>query len=526
MEQRLKWLLFDRTQPQVRKNTSCVDLFRKVQLCKNGSKEMKAVFNDFKVAEDRPVYIQLKEYLKRMITNGHLLEYQKLPSTRELSSLLSISRNTVLTAYAELEQEGYIYAVKGKGNFVSQVETSKAPTIQLNWTDKINDQTFLANELDLMKKGVNWNKETIFFTSIAPDENLFDVDNFKRAFINRMSIEGNTILNYGYAKGYKPLIDYLLHYMEIKGVDITNKAILITNGFTEGLDIVLSSLNKKNGRIICENPTHHSALKLFQLHGFEIHGIKMDDDGVNVKHLEQSLAEREYDFAYLIPSYHNPTGIVTSSEKRMEIMNLFSKNKLPVIEDGFNEELRYSGSHLAPLISFAGLGNNVIYISSFSKILFPGLRVGWILADKDLIYYLESVKRARTIHTSTLDQAVLYQYLQEGYFEKYLKKAKSVYKKKYEIAVHYCKLYIPFKRMTGDGGLHLFIELEETIDARKLLEKCYQKGTVFSPGDVFYTDGSGKNTFRLGFSRLKEKEIIQGIKIIGDVLKIMMEAKK
>jgi DNA-binding transcriptional MocR family regulator len=516
----------DITPPQVTKNTSCVDLFRKVQLCKNGSKERKAVFNNLKLTEDRPVYIQLKEYLKRMITNGHLLEHQKLPSTRELSSLLSISRNTVLTAYADLEQEGYIYAVKGKGNFVSQVETTNAPSIQLNWTEKINDQTFLANELDLIKKGAYRNKETIFFTSIAPDETLFDVDNFKRAFINRMSIEGDKVLNYGYAKGYKPLIEYLLHYMEIKGVDITNKTILITNGFTEGLDIVLSSLNKISGRIICENPTHHSALKLFRIHGFDIHGIEMDDDGINVKNLEETLAKREYDFAYLIPSYHNPTGIVTSSEKRLEIMKLFSKYKLPIIEDGFNEELRYSGSHLAPLVSFAGPGNNVIYISSFSKILFPGLRVGWILADKDLIDYLESVKRARTIHTSTLDQAVLYQYLHEGYFEKYIKKAKSVYKKKYELAVQYCKLYIPFKRMTGDGGLHLFIELEETIDARKLLEKCYQKGTVFSPGDVFYTDGSGENTFRLGFSRLKEKEIIQGIKIIGDVLKNMMEAKK
>jgi DNA-binding transcriptional MocR family regulator len=480
---------------------------------------MNVVFNDFKLTEGRPVYIQLKEYFKKMITNGHLLEHQKLPSTRELSSLLSISRNTVLTAFADLEQEGLIYAVKGKGNFVSHVETFKSQSIQLNWTEKINEQTFLADEFDLMKHGVRWNKEMISFNSIAPDEKLFDVENFKRAFINRMSIEGDIVLNYGYAKGYKPLIEYLLRYMEIKGVDIRNKDVLITNGFTEGLDILLSSLNKKNGRVICENPTNDSALKLFRLHGFEIDGIEMDNDGVNVSQLETFLSKKEYDFAYLIPSYHNPTGIVTSSKKRKEIMDLFSAYQLPIVENGFNEELRYSGSHLAPLAAFAGLGNNVIYISSFSKILFPGLRVGWILADKDLIYYLESMKRARTIHTSTLDQAVLYQYLNDGYFEKYIKKAKSVYKKKYELAVHYCKKFIPFKRITGDGGLHLFIELENNIDSRKLLEKCYQRGVVFFPGNVFYTDSSGKHTLRLGFSRLKEREIIQGISIIGETLK-------
>ncbi|MFJ5565532.1 MocR-like pyridoxine biosynthesis transcription factor PdxR [Lysinibacillus xylanilyticus] len=477
------------------------------------------MFNDFKLIDDRPVYIQLKDYLKEMIMKGHLLEHQKLPSTRELSKLLSISRNTVLNAYADLEQEGIIYAVKGKGNFVGKVETLKASSIEFNWKERLNNVTLLADEFDLMKQDIHWEKGMISFNSVAPEEKLFDVENFKRAFLTRMSLEGDIVLNYGYAKGYKPLIEYLLHYMEMKGVDISNKDILITNGFTEGLDILLSSLAKKSGRVICENPTHHAALKLFRLHGFDIHGIDMKDDGIDIEQVEKSLSEKEFDFAYLIPSYHNPTGIVTSSEKRAEIIRLFSQYQIPIVEDGFNEELRYSGSHLAPLMTFIGEGNNVIYISSFSKILFPGLRVGWILADKELIHCLESMKRARTIHTSTLDQAVLYQYLQDGYFEKYLKKAKFVYKKKYELARQACNQYILFKRMTGDGGLHLFIELEEGMDARTLLKKCYQRGVVFYPGDVFYSNGEGSNTFRLGFSRLKEEDIVRGIKIIGDTLK-------
>jgi DNA-binding transcriptional MocR family regulator len=477
------------------------------------------VLNDFKPVEGRPVYIQLKEYLKRMITNGHLIEHQKLPSTRELSTLLSISRNTVLTAYADLEQEGLIYAVKGKGNFVGRVETAKAPSTHLNWKDKMNQQTIMMDNMDIMKHGVRWSKNMISFNSIAPDQTLFDVGNFKKAFLNRMSIEGDVLLNYGYAKGYKPLIDYLLHYMEIKGVDITNKDILITNGFTEGLDIFLSSLDKKSGRMICENPTHLAAMKLFRWHGFNIEGIEMEEDGINVGKVEEALKQSAYDFAYLIPSYQNPTGIVTSSEKRMALMNLFSQYQLPILEDGFNEELRYSASHLAPLAAFAAGGNNVIYISSFSKILFPGLRVGWILADKELIDYLESIKRARNIHTSTLDQAALYQYLLDGHFEKYVKKAKSVYKKKYELAVQHSEQYIPYRKMTGDGGLHLFIQLKNNLNARELLEKCYEKGVVFSPGDVFFTNDGGKDTFRLGFSRLKEQDIIKGIKIIGQTIK-------
>lgn len=129
------------------------------------------------------------------------------------------------------------------------------------------------------------------------------------------------------------------------------------------------------------------------------------------------------------------------------------------------------------------------------------------------------MKRARTIHTSTLDQAILYQYLNDGYFEKYIKKARSVYKKKYELAVQYCNKYIPLRRITGDGGLHLFIELDKSIDSQELLKKCSQKGVVFALGNDFYTDNSGNHTMRLGFSRLKEEDIITGIKLIGETLK-------
>lgn len=281
------------------------------------------LFNDFKMVDDRPVYVQLKDYVQDMIVKGHLLEHQKLPSTRELSKLLAVSRNTVLNAYAELEQDGIIYAVKGKGNFVGKVTTLKTSPIELDWKNRLNTATLLADEIDLVRQDIQWQKGMISFTSIAPEEKLFDVENFKRAFLTRMSLEGDIVLNYGYAKGYKPLIDYLLRYMEVKGVDISNKDILITNGFTEGLDILLSSIAKKSGRVLCENPTHHAALKLFRLHGLEIHGVDMSDDGIDMGQVEKTLAKMDFDFAYLIPSYHNPTGIVTSSEKRNAIFQLF-----------------------------------------------------------------------------------------------------------------------------------------------------------------------------------------------------------
>ncbi|UUZ90033.1 PLP-dependent aminotransferase family protein [Paenibacillus sp. P25] len=480
------------------------------------------MFADFKLAEDRPVYIQVKDYIKRLILRGILQTDQKLPSTRELSSLLGVSRNTALAAYADLEEEGLVYAVKGKGNFVSRSGSTPATAWHMDWNSAISGQAFLAEELDLRKHGVQPEKGMISFTSIAPDEKLFDLDNVKRAFLDRLSLEGEIILNYGYAKGYRPLMEYLLRYMENKGADLQGKDILITNGFTEGFDLLLSAIHKKHGRALCENPTHPTAVKNLRLHGYDLTGVAMEPDGIQIEQLKRELANGPFDLAYLIPSYHNPTGIVMSPEKRMEIIRLFSEYRIPIIEDGFNEELRYSGSHVAPLIACGGNGNGVVYLSSFSKILFPGLRVGWVLADQELIYYLESLKRARSIHTSTLDQALLYQYLHNGNFEKYLKKARSEYKRKYELTLRCCREFLPLRRLSGDGGLHLFIEFDDRLDVTLLQQACYLQGVAITPGSVFFTDGGGHNTMRLGFSRLEDEEILRGIRIIGETAKQIM----
>ncbi|MBW4083481.1 PLP-dependent aminotransferase family protein [Paenibacillus sp. S150] len=478
------------------------------------------MFKDFRLIAGRPVYIQVKDYMKQLIIKGALQGGQKLPSTRELSTLLKVSRNSVISAYEALADDGFTYAVQGQGSYVSQGTAPDggspgASAWTVDWKARLSSRARLAEELDIMKRGIRAAKGTISFTSIAPDESLFDLENVKRAFLARMAVEGNVLLNYGYAKGYKPLIDYLRQYMEHKGVDTQGRDILITNGFTEGFDVVLSALGRKAGAVLCENPTHHTAIKNMKLHGFEVAGVPMERDGIHLGELKRALEAREYDCAYFIPSYHNPTGIVMSPEKRQRLMKLMAEYKVPVIEDGFNEELRYSGSHVAPLTAAARGGNSVIYLGSFSKVLFPGLRVGWVLADQELIYYLESVKRARSIHTSTLDQSILYQYLLGGNLEKYLKRARAEYKRKYELTLACCKEHIPYAALTGDGGLHLFITFEEGFSTRELLAACREQGVIFTAGDIFYTNGQGHNTLRLGFSRVADGDIRKGIEIIG-----------
>lgn len=478
------------------------------------------LFSNLKLNDEQPIYIQIKEYIDDMINKGLIPDNSKLPSTRELSQFLNVSRNSIISAYEELKADGVIYSVYGKGTFVNHKNVSVNKSWNIDFSYLENEQTKIANDMDIVKNEIPWRNDLISFKSIAPNGELFDIDEFKKAFLNRLSLEGHKILNYGYAKGYKPLIDYLLSYMNSKGVDTSNKDILITNGFTEGLELILSSFTNKGDYIICENPTHNTAKKIFKFLGLNFVGIDINNNGLNFNMLEEKLDFLEEKgikpkFAYITPSYHNPTGLVMDPENRYRFYKLMKKHNIPIIEDGFNEELLYSSSHIFPIASLDNLNNGVVYIGSFSKILFPGLRIGWILCDKAVISRLESVKRCKSIHVSFLDQAVLYDYLSNGAFEKYVKKIRKFYGEKFNYAYECVKKYIPNEYILGEGGLHIFIKLKN-INSRKLLAKCYDKGVIFMPGDIFYVNEKGEDTLRLGFSRLSFEEIEKGIKIIGE----------
>lgn len=473
------------------------------------------MFFDIKLNKHEIIYIQVYKYMKGMIEDGMLPSESKLPSTREMASIIKVSRTTIMRAYELLCDCNLTYTVDGMGTFVSKIDINKNNEWNMKWANNISSYANCAEKLDIMKHEKLYEKGMISFKTIAPDESLFDIEEFKRAFLNTISIEGEKILNYGYAKGYKPLINFMLEYMRQKGVSITNKSILITNGFTEGFDIVLSSITEKGDKIICENPTHNTAIKLMKLHDIDIIGVEVDKDGINLSKLEAALVSNDIKAVYLVPSYHNPTGMVMPCKKREDIYKLLKAHSVPIIEDGFNEELQHSGTHIAPIVSISGEENSVVYIGSLSKILFPGIRIGWILGDKKLIDVLECVKRSRNIHTSFLDQAILYEYMKSGSFERYVKKARNIYREKYELITRLSKKHIPSKYILGDGGLYIFIKLDE-INSRELLERCFARGVIFTPGDIFYTDGNGHDTMRLGFSRVSLIDIEKGIVIIGE----------
>ncbi|WP_346894478.1 PLP-dependent aminotransferase family protein [Clostridium sp. UBA7503] len=478
------------------------------------------IFSTLIINKDEPIYMQLETHIINGIKKGELKKDSKLPSTREASKLLNISRNSVIAAYEELESKGIITTKRGVGTFILMETENTCEEYNINFMNMINNYADTLRNLDIIKSELTYKNNMISFKSIAPEPSLFNMDDFKRALLDAWTYEEENLLNYGYAKGYAPLIQYFLQYMEEKRVNTEGRDILITNGFTEAFDIIIGSLTKKGDIILCEEPTHNTALKIMKSHEIEVIQVKMNEEGMDLEDLQMKLEKYNPKFGYIIPSYNNPTGIVTKTKRRKEIYNLFRQYSVPIIEDGFNEELLYSSSPIDPIASLSGTGNSIIYIGSLSKILFPGLRIGWILASKDLIDVLESVKRGRTIHSSFLDQASFYYYLKSGAFSRYVKNVRKYYRDKYNLVMEMINEYIPYEYVTGEGGLHIFIKLKNNIDARQLLDICYKDNVLFMPGDIFYINsGKGKNCFRIGFGRVSDEDIKVGIKIISDNIK-------
>ncbi|MEG0306501.1 MAG: PLP-dependent aminotransferase family protein [Clostridium sp.] len=481
------------------------------------------IFSNLTINNEEPIYIQIERHITLGIKRGELKKNSKLPSTRESSKLLGISRNSVISAYEDLESKGIIITKPGIGTFILMEYETQCQEYNVDFLSKVNDYGYTLRNLDIIKSEPSYKEEMISFKSISPENGLFNLDDFKRSLLDAWAYEGSNLLNYGYAKGYQPLIDYFFQYMEEKNVNTVGKDILITNGFTEAFDIIISALTTPGDVILCEKPTHNTALKIMKSHGLSIIQINMDKEGLNLTELSNALECYNPKFGYLIPSYNNPTGIVTKTQRRREIYSLFKKYSVPIIEDGFNEELLYSSSPIDPIASLCGKGNGVIYIGSLSKILFPGLRIGWILGDEKLIDVLESVKRGRTIHSSFLDQSAFYYYLKSGAFNRYLKNVRKYYRDKYNLVMDMVEKYITYEYVTGEGGLHIFIKLKNNLSARKLLDLCYEDNVLFMAGDIFYENNKQIDTFRIGFGRVSDEDIEKGIKIIGKNIKLLSE---
>ena len=386
---------------------------------------------------------------------------------------------------------------------------------------------FKASEVRELLK-VTEGKNIISFTGGFPDPQVFPKRELAEIASYVIEELGDRALQYGPTKGVTEFRETLKRFLTNKGVKIeSDDDIIITTGSQQALDLVSRLLINPGDTIIVELPTYLAALNAFKSSVPNIISIPMDENGMRTDILEEEVRKLRRNnvkvkFIYTIPVAHNPTGITMSIDRKKHLLDIASENDLLIIEDDPYSFFVYDeGVDVTPLKTLDKEGR-VVYLSTLSKILSPGLRLGWVLGNSTLVDYIERVKQSADLHTSTLNQFIAMEAIKRGIVDRTIVKAREVYRVKRDVMIDALEKYMVkgTKWVKPVGGLFMLIWLpSESIDTKKLLPEAIEEGVAYVPGSAFFADGSGQNTMRLNFSYPKPEEIVEGIKILGNLIK-------
>ena len=356
----------------------------------------------------------------------------------------------------------------------------------------------------------------------APDPALFPNEQLAKIAEKVLRENGTKALAYGTTDGYAPLKEELLKRAEKVGAVADGDKVIVTTGGQQGLDLIARVVVEDNEDIVVEAPSFVGTLNSLRSVRANLVGVDMDQDGMNMEKLEEVLKSRNVKLIYTIPNFQNPTGITMSLEKRMKLLELAEKYDCLIMEDNPYGDLRFKGESVPSIKSLDKTGR-VIYVSSLSKILAPGLRIGYIVADGELIDKIEIMKQVNDVHTPCLTQMIATEFLQNYDVDAHIRKACEVYGRKCEFMISCMEKYFP-KSVTWtkpEGGLFILVYCPETINAEELsMEAVKNYKVAFVPCSNFATDMSKTTcSFRLNYSMMPEEKIEQGIKAIGDMLK-------
>lgn len=480
-----------------------------------------------------PLYWQIKSYLRQSILSGSLPAGARLPASRALARDLGVNRITVQTAYTELEADGLVVSRLGSGTYVSaSLPVLPQPLEQLEaawplWQQSLRDDSPDHGSVTLDKLLAQTpHPHPIRFASGSSAPHLFPVDEFRKVLQAVMHRDGIEALEYGESQGYAPLRATIAHVLATQGLQARPENILITAGSQQALSLVSQLLLKPGDTILVESPTYGGALELFQALHFSVVGVPMDGQGMQVEHLERLLQQHHPKLIYTIPNFHNPTGTCLTGLRRRELLLLADRYNVPILEDDFVGDLRYEGS-AQPSLKALDRGGRVIYTNTFSKMLMPGLRVGYLFIEGPLYERLVQFKRVNDLATSTLIQRALEAYVTVGRYQAHLRRSCQVFRKRRDAMIAALKHHLPEVRFEPpQGGLFLWVELPQEVSADDLLPLACEHGVTFVPGRRFFPHGvGGRNWMRLNFVVHAPEEIEVGVERLSKALRQLTKRK-
>jgi 2-aminoadipate transaminase len=413
---------------------------------------------------------------------------------------------------------------------------SAVPTL---WAERFAQRTqrmtssMIRELLKLIEK-----PDVISFAGGLPAPEVFPFAEIELAALKVLRQEGKTALQYAATEGYLPLREMLVRHMARYGIRVKPANVMITSGSQQGLDLIGKLFVNPGDRILTESPTYLGALQAWSAYQADYLTVPVDDEGLDVARLEAQLRGGPK-FLYILPNFQNPAGVTLSLGRRRRLVELANHYGAPIVEDDPYGQLRYEGEHLPPIVQldaeFHGCAQgdcdftgDVLYLSTLSKTLAPGLRVAWIVAPESVIARLVQMKQGADLHSSTFCQMVAYEVARDGFLDRHVKRIREVYGERRNAMLSALERHFPpeVRWTKPQGGLFLWITLPEGLDSTELLKEALEKEKVaFVPGASFFPRGGGERTCRLNFSYASPDVIDEGIRRLGAVVKGRLAAR-
>ena len=474
-----------------------------------------------------PLYVQIRNQVRDIILHGNLAEGQLLPAERQLAVKLGVNRTTIVNAYRELTADGLVEGQVGRGTVVSWTGRREAQSYtarSMDWNQQFARQTPWVHAA-LVQEAAELAGEpgVISFVGGIPSPDLYPIDAFGHACRDFLLNNAPQSLANCPAEGFYPLRQWLASWSNSQGINAAPENILITSGATQGLDLISRTLLEPDDEVVVETPSSLAALQCFHAARARLVGVPLDHDGMRLDLADDVLSRHRPKFVYVLPTFQNPTGQTWSLARREDFLRLAGQYGMAVVEDDPYSPLSFEGTPPVPLKAL-DRGDRVIYVSTFSKLLFPGLRLGWIVAPRPVIDRLTLVKRNSDLFTNTLIQGSLWGLLCRLDWPVYLERLRTAYKERRDIMIESLRRYGPvgLRWQLPSGGFYVWVNLPNNLPAQRLLAEAREFGVAFLPGELFCVDGSGRSAVRLNFSYAAVKDIEIGIeRLCGAISRLL-----
>ena len=462
-----------------------------------------------------PIYKQIGDQLRDAIRNGTLERGERLPATRTLADQLGLNRQTISSAYEILEHEGFLKGQVGRGSFVTVPEAAAAEPRRIDWNSVLEAEPKLAAPPSAADS-------TISFTASRPSELLFPLDEFRstcQEVINEPA--ASAILQLGAPAGYRPLRRHLLADATHEGVARPSDDVIVTNGVQQALDLIQRVLcGGSGGPVIIEDPVYPGLKNIFATSGTRVIGVPLGNDGIDLDALARVLLRERPRLLILTPNFQNPTGLTMPLEARRQVIRMVREAQVVLVENDIYGALRYRGEAL-PTLKELDESGDVVLLRSFSKLAFPGLRVGWVIAPNPLTSRLAEAKQCCDLHTDQLSQAVLLRFAESGRLAEHRKHVVRTGLERLECALDTCQRVMPegTQYTKPEGGMNLWIRLPEQLDSGELLGAAQREGVAYLPGKYFAVQRDQSSCLRISFAGLEPDKIRHGLEVLGTLFR-------